>query len=84
VTVPMGPFGGLFDADRGGDRRITIADVERQFRSLTGTAEGALQASKSSAATVVVAAGVLVVTFSYLLGRRRGKRRSSVLEIRRI
>jgi membrane protein DedA with SNARE-associated domain len=32
----------------------------------------------------VVVAGVLAVAAVYLLGRRRGRRRASVLEIRRI
>lgn len=84
MTAPIGPLGGIYSASDVGDRRITIGDVERQLRSLGGSAQGALAASKATAGAAVAVAGVLLVAASYLLGRRRGKRRASVLEIRRV
>ena len=74
---------GLHATDTGG-RRITIGDVEQQLRTLGGSAQGALQASKTTAGAAVAVAGAVLVAASYLLGRRRGKRRASVLEIRRV
>ena len=84
MTASTGPLDGLHRTADVGDGRITLGDVERQLRSLGGSAQGALAASKASATTVLAVAGVLVVAASYLLGRRRGKRRASVLEIRRV
>jgi len=83
VTAPFGPLGGLYTATDN-ERRITIGDVERQLRSLGGSAQSAVRASSSNAATALGVAAALLVAASYLLGRRRGKRRSSVLEIRRV
>lgn len=77
------PLVGLHAAEAG-ERRITIADVERQLRSLGGSAQGALQASKATAGAALAVAGVVLVATSYLFGRRRGRRRASVLEIRRV
>ncbi|MDA8035034.1 MAG: hypothetical protein M0T71_12830 [Actinomycetota bacterium] len=80
----LDPLVGLQPAAQAGEHRITIGDVERQLRSLGGSAQGALQASKATASGALAVAGVALVAASYLFGRRRGKRRSSVLEIRRI
>jgi hypothetical protein len=84
VTVPIAPLIGLQRAADPGEGRVTLGDLERQLRSLTGSAQGALKASKASATTVLAVGGVVLVAASYLLGRRRGKRRASVLEIRRV
>ena len=82
MSARSGAFGWGLSADGGG--RVTLGDVERQLRSLGGSAQGALAASKAGAGGAVAVAGVLLVAASYLFGRRRGKRRSSVLEIRRV
>ena len=82
MSARSGAIGWGLAADGGG--RVTLGDVERQLRSLGGSAQGALSASKAGAGTVVAVAGVVLVAASYLFGRRRGKRRSSVLEIRRV
>jgi hypothetical protein len=83
VSPIIDPLVGLHATDTRG-RRITIGDVEHQLRSLGGSAQGALQASKATAGAAVAVAGAVLVAASYLLGRRRGKRRASVLEIRRV
>jgi hypothetical protein len=64
--------------------RVTLDDVEAKFRELKGEAnEVATRAQPAaSAAAVVLAAGLLLLV--YLIGRRKGRRRATVLEIRRI
>ena len=65
-------------------RPITRADLEQAFQRVVGEGEKTVT-SAAPAALVVAAAGVLVaVTLAYLAGRRRGRRRSSVVEIRRL
>ena len=83
MSARSGAFGWGLSTD-GGSGRVTLGDVERQLRSLGGSAQGALAASKASAGSALAVAGVVLVAASYLFGRRRGKRRSSVLEIRRV
>ncbi len=66
----------------GDDVRLSLAEVERQLRELLGP-EGAGQAKIAAVAAGVGAAALGVVSV-YLLGRRKGRRRASVLEIRRV
>lgn len=64
--------------------RITRGDIESKLRQLRGdveeTGEGVVE--KGKALVGVVAAGVVGVIF--LLGVRRGKKKSTVVEIRRV
>lgn len=63
---------------------ISRADIEDKLRALQGDVQEKVEDRKS---TIMVVAGVigvvLVVTF-YLLGRRSGRRRSTLVEIRRV
>lgn len=70
-------------AGRPGER-ISLADVEQQFRSLGGSAQSVVAQSRTTATAVALAGGVLTVASVYFLGRRRGRRRATVLEIRRV
>lgn len=62
---------------------ITRDDIESKLRQLRGEIADVGNASKGYviAAGVVVAAGLLAG--AYLLGRRKGKRRTTVVEVRR-
>lgn len=67
-----------------GKARITRDDIESKLRSIRGEVEDVGNASKS----YVLAGGVLALTAivagAYLLGRRRGKKRTTVVEVRRV
>jgi hypothetical protein len=61
---------------------ITPADLERQLRALFGpNAGGEVKIAGVAAGAAALAVSVAAV---YLLGRRKGRRRASVLEIRRV
>jgi hypothetical protein len=66
------------------DRKITRDDIEAKLQELRGEVDNRAEAMKVPA--IAIAVGVVVVTIAaaYLLGRRKGKRRQTVLEIRRI
>jgi hypothetical protein len=65
-------------------RHITRDDLEAKFREL----EGEAREQVASARTTLIAAGgiaaFLVLLLVFLLGRRGGKQRSTVVEIRRV
>ncbi len=63
---------------------ISRDDIERKFRELEGGVGAAGESAKSYALVVGAVAVVAVVGVAYLLGRRRGKKRSTVVEIRRL
>jgi hypothetical protein len=65
-------------------RPITRDDLERKFRQL----EGEVTESKEKVASTAIAIGagvvVVVVAVAFLFGRRRGKKRTTIVEVRRI
>ena len=65
-------------------RRVTLSDVEDKLRSLGGSTESLVSDAAPPMIGALVAAGAMAVAAVYLLGRRRGRRRASVLEIRRV
>ena len=64
--------------------KVTKADVEAKLRQIQNKVEEDTEAAKPSAIriAVVVAVGVVVVVF--WLGKRRGRLRSTVVEVRRV
>ena len=64
--------------------RVSLSDVEEKLRQLGGSAETLASDAARPLIGGVVAAGAVAVAAVYLLGRRRGRRQASVLEIRRV
>lgn len=64
--------------------RITPADIESKFREIQGQVDSVAEEGKERAMPVAVAAAAVLVIVVYLMGRRSGKRRSTVVQIRRI
>lgn len=67
-----------------GSGRITRADIEAKLRSIRDDIEPVGEQAKGGlmAAAPVVAA--LLIVGAYLLGKRSGKKRRAVIEIRRL
>ncbi|HLN15900.1 MAG TPA: hypothetical protein VK277_04005 [Acidimicrobiales bacterium] len=65
-------------------RKITRADLESAFAGAIGTGEEKIRSSTPVIAVAAAAAGVAVVVLAYWAGRRRGRRRTAVVEIRRL
>jgi hypothetical protein len=63
---------------------ITRADIEAKFGELRGEVDDRTQAVKVPAIAVAVGVVVLTVVTAYWFGKRKGKKRQMVLEIRRI
>ena len=77
---------GVFSAPLSGTAkgdRVSMSEIESRLRSLGSSAHEAVSDSKQSALAAALIGGATVVAAAYLHGRRRGRRRSSVLEIRR-
>ena len=66
------------------DRRVTRADIEAKARQLQGEVEEAGEAAKGPAVIVGVVAAVVVIGLAFWLGKRRGKRQTTTIEIRRV
>ncbi|MGC8464016.1 MAG: hypothetical protein ACP5P9_10165 [Acidimicrobiales bacterium] len=63
---------------------ITRDDLEAGFRRLQGEAASEVTSARSGLVTAGLAAALVALVLAYLAGRRRGRSRSAVVEIRRI
>ena len=66
------------------DRKITRDDIEAKLKELQGEVGDKAEAAKMPAIAIAVGVVVLSIAAAYVLGRRKGKRRNTVLEIRRL
>ncbi len=74
MTAPTNP---------GGGPRITRADIESKLRQVRGDVDTAGEAAKGAGTMVGAIAVVVIVAVAFVLGRKRGKRSSTVVEVRR-
>ena len=65
-------------------RPIERRDIEAKIRELHGGVEDTAQSATSTLVTVGAVVVVGVVAVAFLLGRRRGKKRTTIVEVRRI
>jgi hypothetical protein len=66
------------------DRKITRDDIEAKLQELRGEVDQRAEAAKVPAIAIAVGVAVVTIAAAYFLGRRKGKKRQTVLEIRRI
>jgi hypothetical protein len=64
--------------------RITPADIESKFREIQHQVDRVAAEGKQRLLPVAVAAAGVLVLVVYLLGRRSGKRKRTVVQIRRL
>ncbi len=67
-----------------GAGRVTRADIESKLRQIRGEAEKTGESAKSAGMVVVGVVAVAFVGVAFLLGKRRGRRKSTIVEIRRV
>ena len=65
-------------------RRITRDDLESAYSRVFGEGEATARGSAPQGIAVVVAVALGVITVAFLAGRRKGRSRSAVVEIRRL
>jgi hypothetical protein len=64
--------------------RITRDDLEQKLRELEGGARDQVESARSTIVAAGVVATLIVLLLVFLLGKRKGKQRSTVVEIRRV
>ncbi len=67
---------------RGG--AVTRDDIEAKLRELRGEVDTVAEKAKGGAVIVAAVAAVAILATAYLLGRRKGKKRTTVVEVRRV
>ena len=65
------------------EERITRQDLEAELPATVGEADGSIRDRRSSWILAAAVTATVVVAVAYLVGRRAGRRRSTVVEVRR-
>ena len=65
-------------------RPITRDDIEAKLRQLQRTAAAGGEAARGIGLAGGVVGGLVLLAGAYLLGRRQGRKRRSIVEIRRL
>ena len=63
---------------------VSRDDIERKLREIRGEAGEVAESGRNYAVIAAAAVAVAVVTVAYLFGRRKGQKRSTVVEVRRV
>ena len=63
---------------------ISRDDLERKLRAFQGDIKGAVDNQRNNLMVATGVLGLVLVMVFYLLGRRSGKKKSTVVEIRRV
>lgn len=64
--------------------KITPADIESKFREIQGQVDTVAEDSKKKLAIAGTVTAIILLTIIYLMGQSSGKKKSTVLEIRRL
>jgi hypothetical protein len=65
-------------------RLITREDLQAAYSQVMGEGEASARAAAPRGLAVAGAVGILLLTLAFLAGRRRGRAKSAVVEIRRL
>ena len=63
---------------------INRTDLEQKFRQFQGEVTDVAERTKGYALYAGVGVGLVILVLAFLLGSRRGKRKSTIVEIRRL
>jgi hypothetical protein len=66
------------------DERITRDDIETSLRAIQTGVEGKVRSKRTRLIRGASLGVVLIVLLVYVLGRRAGRKRSTIVEIRRV
>jgi LPXTG-motif cell wall-anchored protein len=63
---------------------VTRADIEAKLAEIRGVTDTTTEVAEEAVKPVLIVVGVAIVLGAFLLGRRRGRKRSTIVEVRRI
>jgi hypothetical protein len=66
------------------EKPVSRADIEAKLAQIKGVTDDTTEVAEEAAKTGLVIAGVAVVVIAFLLGRRRGHKKSTIVEVRRL
>lgn len=67
-----------------GTTHITPDDLQRKFQAVQDSVQGRVEDEKSTLTTIAIGGGIVLLLLFFLLGKRAGKKKSAIIEIRRV
>ena len=64
-------------------KKITRQDIEAKLRQVRGDVDTAGEAATKAGTIGAVVAGVVLVIAVYMIGKKRGRRSSTIIEVKR-
>ena len=64
--------------------RVTRSDIESKLGEIQGSLTEQAEDARSRATPILIAAAVAVVVLAFFVGKRRGKKQTTIVEIRRV
>jgi hypothetical protein len=64
--------------------KITRADIEAKFRQIQGDVETGVESGRDLGKVGAIVGGVLLVGIIYIMGRRHGRKKRTIVEIKRV
>ena len=68
----------------GAEKQVSREDIEAKLAQIRGVADDTTEVAEDAAKTGLVVAGVAALVVVFLLGKRRGRKKSTIVEVRRI
>lgn len=65
-------------------RPITRADINAKFHEIQGEVGDTAERAKPISLAVGIGVAVALVAVAYLLGRRKGRKKTTIVEVRRV
>jgi hypothetical protein len=65
-------------------KHITRVDLEGKFREIQDDVQGKVVSKKDTMKAIAIGGGVVLLLIVYVLGRRSGKKKTTIVEIRRV
>jgi hypothetical protein len=69
---------------RNGHRQVTREDIEAKLQQIKGVTEQSTEAAVDASKGALIGVVILVILLAFLFGRRQGRKRSTIVEVRRI
>jgi hypothetical protein len=66
------------------DRKITRNDIEAKLQEIKGEVDSTTTQAKPYALGIAIAGVIGVAALAYVLGRRKGRKKTTVVEVRRV
>jgi hypothetical protein len=63
---------------------VTRADIEAKLDQIRGVTDEQVEKAEEATKAALIAGGILLIIVAFLLGKRRGSKKSTIVEIRRI